>query len=759
MKKMYILCIAIITLSDAVFGRFENLDELERFVQTLPADPVSDNDDWVDPDFTSFYKSLEPGFFSSILIDLGFSSLKFDVMRLKEPLLRAIKSARQVIKVRPYIKELKVAQETRFVFFGDLHTAIQSFTRSLRKLEKEGLIDNQFSVRGDSTYIVFLGDVINRGVYSFELLEVILKLMERNPERVIYLRGRQEEHSYWKSFFAMRVPLKRWQLFWGSRSMKQHSIEKELDSFFEILPDILCIRSIAGGNNKGAEKIYCAHSPVENALLKEKGVQAMIAGDFAHTIQKYPSGLYFGGVNEGVAEWSMLSSPIHIYQKHLGFFNDSFCILTLGEKFSDGLLTHFYRDIRTKEDFKQKQYQVALGYEIDKTHPQKPTCVIPLCSSLVLSGPVRAIGRGCANGFQAAVAQLNDEGGRHGCFFKPVLYDDFYDPLVTVKNIKKIVTEWKTDIILAPTGSPTLTAYLDQVASGAVSVFFPLTGGPQFRLPSLEHIVHVRRSYVDEVRCLIKHLIKTYGSKRFAIVYQNDAFGNPLVKAAREELLAYGHSPKDLIEVPFSREQISFKDEALKVRAGNPEAIALFFGSSNLASNFLVELGATFPIGKHLFATSILDDEAFRFVLKGRGIKFTFSYIVPDSSSDLPLLKDYKRAMEKFNYSFDSNSLEGYLAGTLIGDAIAHIDPPYTGKRLISYFTSFKNYQFKGLSLTFDPQTRSLLLPVWVKSEKGELELYSLPATQPTAQKKPIQPESKKTAQKIATTPATLKKT
>ena len=721
MKKLFLFMLLLSPLPFFATGRFDTIDDLERYVQTLPDNPQADNDDWVDPDFTSFYKSLEPNFFKSIFIDLGLMELPFNVMRLREPLLRGIKSARQKITERPFMRTITVSQETKFVFFGDLHAAIKSFVRSLRQLEKEGFIDRQFAVRGDSTYLVFLGDVINRGVYSFDLLEVILKLMERNPERVIYLRGHQEAYSYWKSFFAMRVPLNRWQLFWGSGKSKKTALEDEIDVFFDTLPDALCLQSLSG-----EEKIYCAHAPVAQELLRTKGTQAMIAGDFTSIVKKSPTGLYLNGFNEGVAEWTLLSSPVPIYQKFMNFFNDSFGVLSVSGKLSEGVLTHFYRDIRSKEDFKQKRYQVALGYEIDKTHTEKPALVIPLCTTLVVTGPIRAIGAACGHGFQAALAQLNDQGGCHGCFFKPVVYDDFYDPLITVKNIKKIMEEWKTDFVVTPVGSPTLTAYLDLVKTGAMSVFFPLSGGPQFRTPSLTNIIHARRSYVDEVRCLIKHLIKTYGARRFAIVYQNDAFGLPLMKAAREELKTYGIT--DPTEVSFSRDQIIFKDETQKVRQANPEAVALFFASSSLAESFLIELGATFPIGRHLFATSILDDESFRYVLQERGIKFTFSYVAPDVFGDTPLVKDYRKAMDRFNYTYDSNSLDGYLAGALIGDAIAHLKPPYTGKRLMAYFTAFKNYPFKGLSLTFDPQTRSLNLPIWVKSEKGKIEVGDISA-------------------------------
>src|SRR3989339_804958 len=104
MKKLFLLMLVLIPFPFFAAGRFDTIDDLERFVQTLPENPQADNDDWVDPDFTSFYKSLEPNFFKSMFIDIGLMELPFDIMRLREPLKRAIKSARHKITERPFMR-------------------------------------------------------------------------------------------------------------------------------------------------------------------------------------------------------------------------------------------------------------------------------------------------------------------------------------------------------------------------------------------------------------------------------------------------------------------------------------------------------------------------------------------------------------------------------------------------------------------------------------------------------------------------------
>lgn len=70
----------------------------------------------------------------------------------------------------------------RLISIGDIHGKI---------LPLERLI-NAISLTSDDT-VVFMGDYIDRGKHSFEVIELIIDLMANSPAKVVALRGNHED--------------------------------------------------------------------------------------------------------------------------------------------------------------------------------------------------------------------------------------------------------------------------------------------------------------------------------------------------------------------------------------------------------------------------------------------------------------------------------------------------------------------------------------------------------------------------------------
>jgi ABC-type branched-subunit amino acid transport system substrate-binding protein len=313
----------------------------------------------------------------------------------------------------------------------------------------------------------------------------------------------------------------------------------------------------------------------------------------------------------------------------------------------------------------------------------------------------------------------NELGGVKGIYLKPLVLDDAYDPRRVLTSLKKLERWYGITTLVAPQGSPTLAAYLDRVKAGKCEVFFPITGGPQFRTPDNKHIVHFRADYGQEASDLINYTIKQFNSKKFVLMYQNDAFGIPLVEAAHKALERHGIT--EWVDIPFLREQTTFDDAVKKVLQSDPDALGLFFSSSSLARTFLSKVGSSFFVNKHLFTTAFLEDESFRLFLKSTGIAMTFSFVVPNPwGSELEIVQEYRAEMQKQQASLGCNSLEGYVAGAIFVEALKQIDQPYTGARARAFMETMHNYPLRGLSLTFNPADRGFNLPIWIRGEDGE---------------------------------------
>ncbi len=92
----------------------------------------------------------------------------------------------------PFAQKLITNPGSNLYIHGDLHGDIFSLLEELKKLQSEGIIDNNFKIIKPDTNLLFLGDYVDRGNYGTEVLYTIARLTLANPDNVIALRGNHE---------------------------------------------------------------------------------------------------------------------------------------------------------------------------------------------------------------------------------------------------------------------------------------------------------------------------------------------------------------------------------------------------------------------------------------------------------------------------------------------------------------------------------------------------------------------------------------
>lgn len=95
---------------------------------------------------------------------------------------------------KPYVRKLIVRPGSELIMFGDLHGSVHSLIRDVKKLKDEGFIDDSFKIVKDNSYIVFLGDYIDRGIYGVEVMYTLARLVIANPTKVLIARGNHEDY-------------------------------------------------------------------------------------------------------------------------------------------------------------------------------------------------------------------------------------------------------------------------------------------------------------------------------------------------------------------------------------------------------------------------------------------------------------------------------------------------------------------------------------------------------------------------------------
>jgi ABC-type branched-subunit amino acid transport system substrate-binding protein len=682
MKKKFLIILFLSVVSTGhLNGDFNTLADIKEYASTYPEHPKSDFDDWVDPEYTSFYKQLKPPFLKRIVNKIKrffwFSVASEWNEKEFEDLLKKVT---QKSEKKGDIQKLELNQGDRCMVWGDLHGAFHSLVEDLSGLEREGVITKDLVLTGKNIYFVFIGDLVSRSPYSIEMLHTVLRLIEKNPEQVFFLRGNHETNGLWESF-SMRRALKSRLAHRRESVFDEVPLLKEINDFFATLP-----KSIVISSNKSPEKLWITHSKPEKEIFKDLNVVAALFGEQKIGVVPETKGLKFIGNLAHVARWSLISSPSSIYQRYFNFFYDAFVEFTMNKSIKNSVLTLHHQNTRKREGFSVTHYNPIFGYELKgKKNDFSNKEVVEVGCTASLSGITGPLGTEVVAGMEAAIQNHNSEESK--ILVKPIIFDDRYVPRKAFKNVQKLYDTYGVDTLLIPIGTPTLSFYINLI---------------------------FRASYSQEIKALVEYLIKERGIKSFAFFYQDDEYGIPIAEAAGKVLQENGITK--WLELPHLRTQQNFSNQVKKIKEFMPDAIGCF--SSHFPTVELInQLGTKYFLGKMLFSVSFLYSDAFQTFLSDRGIPFIYSSVVENPYiSKLEIAKEHIDSVKHASI----NTFEGYIAGALFVDAVKNISLPVTKEKIISYFEGMKNYRFKGLELNFDPESRQLFNKIWIHTPENK---------------------------------------
>lgn len=710
------------------------------------------NIDWQNPSFVKFYKKyLSHTLFKKILIRIGINKTPvFNIYDLESLLDKTTEKNIKNKIINNYNKIINAKEEYRFFIFGDIHANLHSLYRSLAELEKQKIIDHNLKIIPKNTWLIFLGNAIDIGPYSLETLNILLSLINKNENKVLYLKGDHETNGYWKNFntreqiktifpeFVTNINKNNLK----NKSLQNKSLQNKIDKYFSTLPEHIIIETDNKNLNNIKENILLSNKEKLELLKNKKSIKFMIISGKEIDSKNKTDGLEFVGYESGSAKWRTIACPSITYKKFFNFHYDAFLELTIGKSAQQSIITLFNRDINRdininlnisantnnknnlnykninnnkkleKENtFSLTYYDPIFARKIKKDSPFLSKNIFHIGSTMSLSGINAPFSNENKTGLEASILYNNKEQEN---LILPIILDDGYSPKNARKNIKKLLDSYSINTVIAPTGTPTLSFYLDMIKNEQIFVFFPITGAASFRDKDLKNIIHFRSSYTEEAKSSINYLVKEHGIKNFAFFYQNDTYGEPIAKTAHEELKKLGINK--WLDLPHLRTQPEFKEIASKLKSAMPEAIGCF--STNAPTQELIsELGADFFSGRIIFGVSFLYSQALQNFLDDHGIKYLLISVVPNQDyNNLQILNEYKNKMFKIGQKTNANSLEGYMCAELISHAINNIKPPFTGKKLIDFFEKLNKYKFKGLELTFDPEKRDLSQPIFLRT-------------------------------------------
>lgn len=710
--------------------------DVQKYAETHTEFPNPTILDWLNPQYTSFYMENKPTVFQKIFHALGLSNSLWSIDALNTLIEQRLINLDHTKKNKLYVSRIDTSSNPTLYVWGDVHGSFHSLFRALRFLKKESIIDDSLKIIKPNVFFVFNGNLINGAPYSLETLILILTILRVNPSHALYLRGQQEHANYWKDF-DMRYQL----ILYGNLNDEKKRAKQEniINAFFESLPVAL----YCSNSEKSPDQIIRISSFDQST----RWIDESLMGSFFIEQQKdsfitYPlekkeqsknipficaeirsmqwkndyratQGLCLMDQDNGATTWTLLSCPTAAYQAFYNFYYDAFTKIECKSPLEQSTISLCNRDIRYEKDFDyHAPYNLYTGtFAHDATQYSAAKDII-VGSSMSLIQGVPIMGKRTLHGMMACITQENKKGGINGRLIRVTAKNDNYNPSLARKNILNFLNH-DINTILLPVGSPTLSSYLDLVKEQKILVLFPISGNITFRDSSLQNIIHFRCSYTDEVKALLEYAYTEWNVRKFALFYQDDSYGQGPRDTAHTLLTQKNCT---FIDVPYSRAAINMKQQAQKINDFQPDVIA-FFSTAQTTIELIREIGIENIINKKLLGISFCAEESFRIFSQQHNISILTGSVVPNPFiSDIAIVKEYRAAMDEAGYSYDTFSLEAYIATSILIEILKKIDAPFTKEKIYKELTAIKDMSLKGITLSYNPTTHTVYDTVYLET-------------------------------------------
>ncbi len=386
MNKIIFLLICVSFFSLNAFNTVSNVAD---YAQQFEEYPDSDNTDWAFPDFRGYFRSISQGFFSRWFEWLGLYTPYWSVKQFSTLLERVTEYRESQGLTGRFVQKIEPSSGEKYIIWGDLQGAFHSFARTIKFLKEQNIIDETLHIAPDYTFI-FNGNAIDRSAYSLETLTIMLMLMDRNFEKVIYVRGYHEDKQQWhdetlsdelqgkaETLFSERIPFNTLVTrFFGTLPIALY-LTQTSNAQTNVIHVSGFIDDKIGQNeevnaflaSQTKEKVYLfkLDDIFEDKPQNEFTVNTnafILAEDRFKSYRKTKGLVRMDNVDDIIA-WSVFSSPISAHRILYEFFYDAFAIVTATNSIDSWTIQLVNRDVREAVSFKkQEAFFISSGEKV-----------------------------------------------------------------------------------------------------------------------------------------------------------------------------------------------------------------------------------------------------------------------------------------------------------------------------------------------------------------------------------------------------------
>lgn len=321
---------------------------------------------------------------------------------------------------------------------------------------------------------------------------------------------------------------------------------------------------------------------------------------------------------------------------------------------------------------------------------------IVLGQTAAQSGPQAPIGAS-KWGLEAFIASINAKGGVNGKKLRLISYDDSYQPAQTTALDKKLVYEDHVFAIVGSIGSPTTAAVYKTLNEAGVPLISMGSGSPIFYATGLKYVFPSWPIYTTDGKTMGAFVKKNFSGQSTAVIYQDDAFGKPILEGIQSEL------GKVDVTIPYVPSQVDFSSDVIKLKSQGIKVVMLATIATAGAQILNQMASLNYHPERILTASACGYTGIFKAISSIDGTYCT-AFLPPPGSSD-PHWTTFADAMKKYEpgHAPDIYAAWGWLAGQVVYGGLERIKGAMTRDALTSALDSLHDFDTIGGKLNYSP--------------------------------------------------------
>ena len=344
--------------------------------------------------------------------------------------------------------------------------------------------------------------------------------------------------------------------------------------------------------------------------------------------------------------------------------------------------------------------------------------------SAPFSGAAKELGQNMKRGIDAAFNVANGKGGVHGRQLRLINVDDGYEPARTVETMKQLYEQDRVFGIVGNVGTPTAVIALPYALERRMLFYGAFTGAGLLRRdPPDRYVFNYRASYAEETEAVVHYLVKVRRLKpeQIAVFAQLDAYGDAgfagVAKAIRS--LQSGNE-STILRLNYKRNTVDVDEAVAQLqKSRTPIKAVIMVPAYRAAARFIEKTRDLYPSMIYT-SVSFVGSTALANELMLLGPKYAagviVTQVVPAVDGHSSVVLDYKSALAKYfpGEPPDYVSLEGYLAGSLLVEALRRNGPQLDTEPLVDTLENLRDFDLGlGTTVTFGRTEHQALHKVW----------------------------------------------